>query len=117
MRHLFSQTINYLSSLLKKTQIKSLLITAFLGVILLTSGVSSIATNNNDAADKISNKIFEGNPERPTTTREWKQEAHETKNQPLERVKEIGKETKEAVKDWGKVYPDVAERTVPEEIK
>lgn len=117
MRHLFSQAINYLSSLLKKTQIKSLLTTTFLAVILLTSGVSSYATNGNSAADKISNKIFEGNPERPTTTREWKQEARETEDQPLERVKEIGKETKEAVKDWGGLYPDVAERTVPENLK
>jgi hypothetical protein len=117
LRHSFSQAINYLSSLLKKTKIKSVLTTTFLGVILLTSGVSSYATNGNGAADNISDKIFEGNPERPTTTREWKQEARETKNQPLERVKEIGKETKEAVKDWGGLYPDVAERTVPDNIK
>ncbi|MGL5793382.1 MAG: hypothetical protein ACRC06_03080 [Waterburya sp.] len=117
MIHLFSKAINHLGSLLKKTQIKSLLTTTLLGVILLTSGVSSYATNGDSAADNISSKIFEGNPERPTTTREWKQEARETDNQPLERAKEIGKETKEAVKDFGKLYPNVAERTAPDEIK
>jgi hypothetical protein len=117
MLHLFSQTINYLNSLLKKIQIKSLLTTTLLGVILLTSGVSSYATNGAGSPDKIDSRIFEGNPERPTTTREWKQEARNTDNQPIKRAKEIGKETKEAVKDFGKLYPNVAERTAPDELK
>jgi hypothetical protein len=116
MIHLFSRAINYISALLKQTQIK-ILTTTLLGVILLTSGVSSYATNGNSADANISSKIFEGNPERPTTTREWKQEARQTEDRPLERVKEIGKETKEAVKDWGKLYPNVTERTAPDEIK
>jgi hypothetical protein len=113
MIHLISQAINQISSLLKKIQIKSFLTTALLGVILLTSGVNSYASND---PNNINSKIFEGNSDRPTTTREWKQEARNTDNAPIERAKEIGKETKRALKDFGKVYPDVAERTLPDEI-
>lgn len=117
MIHLISQAINQIGSFLKKIQVKSFLTTVLLGTILLTTGVSSYATNGKNAADNINSRVFEGNPERPTTTREWKQEARETEDAPLERVKEIGQETAEAVKEWGGLYPDVADRTIPDDLK
>ncbi|GAB4541622.1 MAG: hypothetical protein Tsb0014_33690 [Pleurocapsa sp.] len=116
MIHLISQTISTINSWLKKIQVKSFLSTILLGAILLTSGVSSYATNGANAADDISSKVFEGNSERPTTTREWRQEARQTEDAPLERAKEIGKETAQAIKEWGELYPDVAERTIPDQI-
>ena len=117
MIYLISQAINRISSVLKKIQVKNFLTSVLLGAILLTSGVSSAATNNKTASDVVDSKVLETNPERPTTTREWRQEARRTDDAPLERVKEIGKETGEALKDWGKLYPDVAEDSIPENLK
>ncbi len=117
MIHLISQAINRISSVLKTIQVKSFLTSVLLGAILLTNGVSSSAANGKTAADVLGSDVVENNPERPTTTREWRQEARRTEDAPLERAKEIGKETGEALKDFGGLYPDVAERTVPDEIK
>lgn len=117
MIRLISQAINRLSFILKKIQFKSFLTTVLLGAILLTNGVSSSATKAKTAADLVGSDVVENNPERPTTTREWRQQARRTEDAPLERAKEIGKETGEALKDWGKLYPDVAESTLPDEIK
>ena len=117
MIHLISQAINGISSLLKKIQVKSFLTTVLLGAILLTNGVSSTATNGKTAADVVGSDVVESNPERPTTTRDWRQQARRTEDAPLERAKEIGKETGEALKDWGGLYPEVAESTVPDDVK
>ncbi len=117
MIHLISQAINRISSLLKKIQAKSFLTAILLGAILLTNGVSSSATNGKTAADVVGSDVVGNNPERPTTTREWRQEARRTEDAPLERVKEIGQETGQALKEWGELYPEVAESTLPDEIK
>ena len=117
MIHLISQAINRINSLLKKIQVKSFLTAILLGAILLTNGVSSSATNGKTAADVVGSDVVGNNPERPTTTREWRQEARRTEDAPLERVKEIGKETGQALKEWGELYPEVAESTLPDEIK
>lgn len=117
MIDLFSQTIGLLSSLLKKVQVKSLISAVFLGTILLTSGVS-IANDSNRAinANKVDSEIFEGDSVRPTTTNEWYEEAEETDGI-LEKAKRIGKETGAAVKEMGELYPNVAKRSVPEDLK
>ncbi len=116
MIHLISQAIDNLSSFLKNIQVKSFLTSILLGIILLTSGVSSYATNGANAADSIDNRVFESNSERPTTTREWRQEARETEDAPLERIKEIGKESAQAIKEWGELYPDVVDRSLPDDL-
>lgn len=117
MIYLISQAINRISSVLKRIQAKNFLTSVLLGAILLTSGVSSATTNNKTASDVVDSRVLETNPERPTTTREWRQEARRTEDAPIERIKEIGKETGEALKDWGKLYPDVAEDSIPDNLK
>ena len=117
MIRLIFQAINGISSILKKIQVRSFLSAVLLGAILLTNGVSIAATNGKTAADVVGSDVVESNPERPTTTRDWRQEARRTEGDPLEKAKEIGKETKEAIKDMGKLYPDVAESSVPDDIK
>ena len=117
MIYLISQAINRISSVLKKIQAKNFLTSVLLGAILLTNGVSIAATNGKTAADVVGSDVVESNPERPTTTRDWRQQARRTEDAPLERAKEIGKETGEALKDFGKLYPKVAESTVPDDIK
>lgn len=115
MIHLISQAINRLSSFLKKTQVKSLLSAVFVGIIVLTSSVN-YATESDRPLNSIDDKVFEGNSERPTTTREWYEQANRTEDAPLERIKEIGKESAEAVKEWGELYPDVIDRTIPDDL-
>ncbi len=115
MIHLISQAIIRLNSFLKNIQVKSFLTSVLLGVFLLTSGASSYATNNANTADTINDKVFESNSERPTTTDEWYQKAEETEDEPLERAKEIGKESAQAIKEWGEVYPDVVDRSLSDD--
>ncbi|MER3477248.1 MAG: hypothetical protein C4287_13020 [Leptolyngbya sp. ERB_1_2] len=45
------------------------------------------------------------------TTGEWNREARQTAGEPGNRAGRIAKETGEAVKDFGKMYPDTAERS------
>lgn len=115
MLHLISQAIIRFNSFLKKIQVKSFLTSVLLGVFLLTSGASSYATNGANTADTINSKVFETNSERPTTKGEWQQKAQETQDEPLERAKEIVKESAEAIKEWGQVYPDVVERSLSDD--
>jgi hypothetical protein len=49
--------------------------------------------------------------QRPTTTREWRREARVTEGKPAKRLERIGKESAEAIKEWGEVYPNIAERS------
>lgn len=117
MLNLFSQAITRLSSILKKVQIKSLISAVFLGTILLTSGYIANDGDRAITANEVDSEIFEGNPQRPTTTNEWYEEANQTEGEPIEKAKRIGKETGEAIKDLGKLYPNVADRTVSDDLK
>lgn len=115
MIHLISQAIIRFNSFLKNIQVKSFLTSLLLGVFLLTSGASSYATNGANTADTINSKVFESNSERPTTMDEWQQKAEETQDEPLERAKEIGKESVQAIKEWVEVYPDVVDRSLSDD--
>lgn len=64
-----------------------------------------------DLPGKIQQDLQNIDSDRPKTTGEWNQEARETTGQPGERLGRIAKETGEAVKDFGKMYPDTAERS------
>lgn len=112
MIHSISRTIKRLSSLVKSIQIKSFLTTCLMGLIILTS------TANYQGSDRsVSNRLYQGNDERPTTTREWYEKARQTEGEPLERTKEIAKESAQALKEFTEVYPDTAERTAPDILK
>jgi hypothetical protein len=114
MINLFSQAFDRLNSLIKKYRIQNFLSVVLTVTILLSSGVN-YATNGKSSAKHIDDKVFESNSERPTTTREWYNEANKTEDQPVERIKEIGKESKAALKEWGSLYPDTAKRTLPDD--
>lgn len=60
---------------------------------------------------KIDRDLEKNTSDRPKTTGEWNREARETEGNLGQRVKRIAEETKEAVKDFGQVYPDTAERS------
>jgi hypothetical protein len=115
MINLISKAIVRISSILKIVRVKTFLATVLVGLIVLTSSVNS--TGNDRASNNINDKVFESNPERPTTTKEWYQKAQETEDSPVERVKEIGKESAQALKEWGSLYPETAEKSAPDVVK
>lgn len=61
--------------------------------------------------NKIDRDLDKVKSDRPKTTGEWNREARETQGQQGKRVGRIAKESAEAVKDFGKMYPDTAERS------
>lgn len=110
MINLFSKAIAYIRSFIKSLQVKQFLAIALVGAILLLAPAET-TRNNPELGRRIDNVLEKGNSERPTTTREWQQEAREVKGKPGERLKRIGEESKEAFKEFGGLYPDTAERT------
>jgi hypothetical protein len=111
--NLISTAIARISSLLKGFQIKSFLSVVLVGFLLLTTSVDSGSSNKGFGA-QASSKAELNNPERPQTTREWRQEARETSDSPGERAQKIGQEAGAAVKEFGEMYQDTAKRSIRE---
>lgn len=112
MMHWISNSIAYLRKQLKQVQVKSVIAVVAIAVIVLTTGVSDLRSNDT-LPRRLENDIHQGNSDRPKTTGEWKADARETEDSPLDRLGRIVNQTGEAVQDWGSLYPDVAERTIP----
>jgi hypothetical protein len=110
MLNLFSRAAARFNSFLKSFQVKQLLSIALIAVLFLVAPAET-PRNNPDLGRRIDNVLERDNPERPTTTRQWEQEAREVEGKPGERLKRIGEESKEAFKQFGGIYPDTAERT------
>jgi hypothetical protein len=67
--------------------------------------------DNNSLKDKVLGAVQNDRDGRPKTTGEWNKEAREVEGSPGERLERIGKQSAEAVKDFGTVYPDTADRS------
>jgi hypothetical protein len=115
MINLISGFFASIGSLLSKIQIKNFLTFVLVGSILLTMGMGNEhSSQSQDLSDRQIKKVLsKDNSDRPTTTGQWNKEARQTAGKPGERLEKIGKESAEAVKDFGSLYPDVAERTIP----
>lgn len=111
--NLISTAIARISSLLKGFQVKSFLSVVLVGFMLLTANVDS-GHSNKAFGTPGGSKADLNNPERPQTTREWRQEARETSDSPGERAQKIGQEAGAAVKEFGEMYKDTANRSVRE---
>ncbi|UNU26691.1 hypothetical protein [Microcoleus vaginatus] len=111
--NLISTAIARISSLLKGFQMKSFLSVVLVGFLLLTTNVDS-GSSNKGFGTQGSSKTELNNPERPQTTREWRQEARETSESPGERAQKIGQEAGAAVKEFGEMYQDTAKRSMSE---
>jgi hypothetical protein len=93
-----------------------------LGQILpvLLVGILLIATNGVDEMSQgklgkvVDRDIHQDSEKRPKTTGEWNKQSRETQGKPGERLKRIGEQSAEAIKDFGSVYPDTAERSAAE---
>jgi hypothetical protein len=94
----------------------------FLGTLLpvLLVGVLLVAPNGADGMSEgklgkvVDRDIHQDAEKRPKTTGEWNKQSRETKGKPGERLKRVGEQSAEAIKDFGSVFPDTAERSAAE---
>jgi hypothetical protein len=110
MKNLIAKPMNYVSSWLNAFQIKRFLTIALIGFLVLTTN----AVPNRDSramTNRVNQTIHQDDSDRPKTTGEWNREAREVEGKPGERFERIAKQSGEAVKDFGSLYPDTAERS------
>ncbi|MBW4664464.1 MAG: hypothetical protein KME01_09725 [Chroococcus sp. CMT-3BRIN-NPC107] len=110
MTNMISRAVTRISSLLKKLQVRSFLPIVLVGFLLLTTNIAQ-DRNTQAVTKKLDEVVHQDNSQRPKTIGEWEQEAKETENAPGERVQKIAKESAEAIKDFGALYPDTAKRS------
>jgi hypothetical protein len=111
--NLISTAIDRISSLFKGLQVKRFLAVVLVGFVLLGANVDA-GRSSKAYSSQVGSKADLNDPERPQTTREWKQEARETEGDPGERLQKIGQETGDALKEFGEMYQDTAKRSVRE---
>ncbi len=110
MKNLFSRAIASLNSLFKGLQVKQFFAVALVGFVLLTTNVD-IGKNDQALPANLRDRIDQNDTDRPKTTGEWNREARETRDNPGERFKRIGKESAEAFKEFGSGYAKGAQKT------
>lgn len=114
MMNLVFTAITKVKSWLNQLQAKQLLSIAMLGFILLSTNVDP-GLSKQAATNKIDKMLQQDdNPDRPKTTGEWKQQANEVEGKPGERLKRIGEQSADAVKEFGSMYPEVAKNSAKE---
>jgi hypothetical protein len=110
VKNLISRTFTFIGSLLAGLHVKQVLSAVLVGFLLLTTNANPQA--GNPATTKALNDVVhQDKSDRPKTVGEWKKEARQTEDATGKRTQRIAKESAEAVKDWGSVYPSTAERS------
>jgi hypothetical protein len=114
MTNLFSKVINHIKFLFQEFQVKRFFAIALVGFLVLTTSLNSTIDSgrSSDAVTRrLDRVVHQDDADRPKTTGEWNREARQTEDAPGERAKRIAKESGEAVKQFGSVYPDTAKRS------
>jgi len=106
-----SKAFSHISSLLNGLQAKRFLAVVLVGFIVLTTNVNADRGNTKAVTRDLDRVVHQDNADRPKTTGEWNREARQTEDAPGKRVQRIAKESAEAVKQFGGVYPDTAKRS------
>ncbi len=118
MLSLISRTISKISYFINKFQVKQFLPIFIVGLMLLATNGSPSLSNPDLSTKKSINRINDlvqtENSERPKTTGEWDKQAEEIKGRSGEAMKRIGEQSVDAVKEFGEMYGDVAERSSTE---
>lgn len=118
MLSLISKTISKISYFINKFQAKQFLPIVIVGMMLLTTNGGPSLSNPDLSTKKSINRINDlvqtENSERPKTTGEWDKQAEEIKGRTGEAMKRIGEQSADAVKEFGEMYGDVAERSSTE---
>ncbi len=105
--------IAHISSVLKQLQVKRFLAVVLVGFLVLATNIDQ-SRSSEAVTKRVDQLVHQNDSQRPKTTGEWNKEARQTEDAPGERLQKIGKESVEAVKDFGKVYPDTANRSTPD---
>src|SRR6476469_2117671 len=112
MKNLISSAIAQVSSLLNQLQVKRFLAVVLVGFIFLTTNAQPNSASSKAISDRINTVAHQNDSDRPKTTGEWNREAREINSADGEgRLQRIAKESTEAVKDFGGLYPDTADRS------
>lgn len=98
-----------LDLLIERTQVKRFLPIVLVSFMLLATNVTP-KINNQALTKQLNSEIHQDDSSRPKTTAEWEKQARETEGRPVERLKRIGEQSVEAVKEFAEMYPDTAER-------
>jgi hypothetical protein len=106
--------IDKISSLLRNLQVKQFLSVILIGLVLLTVNADPGVLSKQEATQKVDKMLSQDDGDRPKTTGEWQKQAREVEGKPGERVKRIGEQSADAIKDFGSIYPDVAKRSAKE---
>ena len=118
MISLISKTILKISYFISKFQVKQFLPIVIVGVMLLATNRNPSLSNpdlsSKKSVDRINDLVQTENSERPKTTNEWDKQADETKGRLGEKMKRIGEQSADAVKEFGSMYGDVVERSSTE---
>jgi hypothetical protein len=106
--------IEKIGSFLKSFQVRKFLAIVFVGLILLNVNADPGRLSKTEATQKVNKMLDRDDNNRPKTTGEWQKQAREVKGDPAERVKRVGEQSADAIKDFGAMYPDVAKRSANE---
>ncbi len=113
MLNLIFGLIAKLGTIFNSLQLKQFLPMILVGFVLLTTNVVPDVASGS-AIDRLERKVQQENPDRPKTTAQWQKQAREVKGKPGERIKRIGEQSADAVKEFGSMYPDVAKNSANE---
>lgn len=113
MVNFISGTTKKLSLLINSIQTKHFLSLILIFPLLLNTYIGA-AVDSKIVTKKLDEVVHQDDSQRPKTTGEWNREAREVKGEPGERIKRIGKQSAEAVKEFGSMYPDVAQKSAAE---
>jgi hypothetical protein len=110
MLNFIAEAIANFSSFLKNLQVKKFLPITLVGFILLTINVTPSRNETQEAIKNLDQTVHQEDSKRPKTAGEWEQQFRETEDRPVERLKRIGEQSAEAVKEFGSMYSDTAKR-------
>ena len=114
MKKFVFDSIDKIASLLKKIYSNRASAIVIVGLLILSTNIDPVLSKQ-DAIGKIDKMLEQdSDPNRPKTTAEWQQQARETKGKPGEKLKRIGEQSADAVKEFGSMYPDVAKNSAKE---
>ena len=104
MLSLISKAVAKFGYFFNRLQIKQFLPAVVALLVLLTTN-TALGQSDPAVPRSLDKVVHQEDSQRPKTTGEWNQEARETKGAPGEKLKRIGKQSAEAVKDFASVYP------------
>ena len=110
MTNLISIATAHIISVIKSFQVKRFVAVVLVGFVVLTTNVNT-GRSGQAVSKKVDQAVHQNDSDRPKTLGEWNKEARETEGKPGARIERIAEESGEAVKDFGSVYPDTAERS------